>query len=163
MPTKEYILKNQNDIEALAREIRDEVFVIGTEQKVAGQDNSVVITLQGDLGAGKTTFTKAFAETLGIVESITSPTFVILKNYSLPSPHSEYFKNLIHIDAYRLQNVDELKKLNFEQYLKGNIICIEWPEIITDILPEKHIAISFEHFPLPEHSDWRKVTVESKM
>lgn len=166
MSSKEFILKSPNDIQALAKEVRDMVLDIGKVAKEGEKSDSIFITLQGDLGAGKTTFTKAFAEILGIEESITSPTFVILKKYLIKDQEivdQAGFENIIHIDAYRLQDGTDLQKLNFEQYMQKNIICIEWPDIVADMLPQNRIAISFEHFPEPEHAEWRRVTVESKM
>ena len=71
-----------------------------------------VVALMGDLGAGKTTYAKAFANALGVNDHVTSPTFVIEKRYPL---HNQNFSQLIHIDAYRLENADELRKLDWER------------------------------------------------
>lgn len=120
-------------------------------------DHATVIALQGDLGAGKTTFTQAVAQALGVTESLTSPTFVLMKRYSLSTPqsrpstaplegeHTTKFENLIHVDAYRLDNGDDLRKLRFEDVLNDptNLVMIEWPEIVEDIVPEHAQKISF--------------------
>ncbi len=100
------------------------------------------ITLQGDLGAGKTAFTKALAKELGIQEHITSPTFVIMKSYAVTK--HPWITTLTHIDAYRIDDEDELRVLGFES-LCGDptrLLCIEWPERIPHALPEGALAIT---------------------
>ena len=99
--------------------------------------HAVVVALEGELGAGKTTFVQKFAKAIGIKESVLSPTFVILKKYG----------NLVHIDAYRLKNSKELENLGIHDLIAdpSNIIFIEWAEHVKDILPKNHITIKFEH------------------
>lgn len=108
------------------------------------EDEATIVGLYGNLGSGKTTFTQAVAKELGIKETVTSPTFVIEKIYD--TEHS-LFKRLIHIDAYRLKNGEELAKLNFESLLDNpsRLIIIEWPENVKEILPKDHIKIYCEH------------------
>jgi len=93
-----------------------------------------VITLTGDLGVGKTTFTKGIAQGLGIEATVTSPTFTIIKEYTncdIP---------LYHIDAYRLEGSDE--DIGFEEYFYGDgISVIEWPQFIEDFLPDQYLEI----------------------
>jgi len=93
-----------------------------------------VIALSGDLGAGKTAFTQELGKCLGVTEKIISPTFTIMKSYPL---ERQRFANLIHIDAYRLEDENEAKPLCLnEVFGKGNnIICVEWPERIRSFLP----------------------------
>ena len=93
-----------------------------------------VITLSGDLGAGKTAFAKAFAKALGVGEDVTSPTFVIEKIYAL---QGQPWKHLVHIDAYRLEGGHELLSLGFEEMLRdpAHIILVEWPEIVPTAIP----------------------------
>ncbi len=102
------------------------------------------VGLIGDLGAGKTTFVQAIGKILGVTEFMTSPTFVIEKIYSLP-PESIWQK-LLHIDAYRLQDGEELLKLNFQEELENskNLILIEWPENVVSALPQKYEKIYFK-------------------
>jgi tRNA threonylcarbamoyladenosine biosynthesis protein TsaE len=115
--------------------------------------NAKVFALEGELGAGKTTFIKAFAKTCGVKSHITSPTFVILKTYKLPQEasqrgkQSENYKNLIHIDAYRLKDHKELIPLGVEEMLNDpqNIILIEWSERIKKILPNHYTKIHIDH------------------
>ncbi|MFA5935169.1 MAG: tRNA (adenosine(37)-N6)-threonylcarbamoyltransferase complex ATPase subunit type 1 TsaE [Candidatus Paceibacterota bacterium] len=106
-------------------------------------DGAVVVGLYGDLGSGKTTFTQCIAKIFGIKEDITSPTFVIEKRYNVDNPN---FKQLIHIDAYRLESSKEARALGWSEISINpyNIIFIEWPERILDILPENHIKINFK-------------------
>ncbi|MBO4218866.1 MAG: tRNA (adenosine(37)-N6)-threonylcarbamoyltransferase complex ATPase subunit type 1 TsaE [Erysipelotrichaceae bacterium] len=94
-----------------------------------------LLTLSGQLGAGKTTFTQGLARGLGITRNVTSPTFTILKIYQGRLP-------LYHIDAYRLEGLDQ--DLGFEEYIAGDGVCvIEWSHFIQDILPEECINIEF--------------------
>ena len=95
---------------------------------------NMVICLNGDLGSGKTVFTKAFAKALGIHESITSPTFNIIKEY----PEGEL--PLYHMDVYRLDG--NTNELNIEEYFdKGGVTIIEWADLISDELPEERLDI----------------------
>lgn len=106
-------------------------------------EKALLIGLSGNLGAGKTTFTQQIAKILNIEEKITSPTFVVMKKYSI---NFGKFKNLIHIDAYRIEDPNELKILKFFEICDDpeNLIFIEWPEKVEEVLPEKRITITFE-------------------
>lgn len=110
--------------------------------KATSNESAVVLALHGDLGAGKTTFVQTLAKQLGVTETVTSPTFVIMKKYQTTDNR---FSNLIHIDAYRLEKVDELQILGFEAELKipGTIICIEWAERVSALLPAQTINLNF--------------------
>jgi tRNA threonylcarbamoyladenosine biosynthesis protein TsaE len=92
------------------------------------KEGAHVVALRGELGAGKTAFVKALAGHLGIVEHVTSPTFVLMKHYAVPG--HENFKILTHIDAYRIEDTDELKVLRLDELYRdtGRLIAIEWPE-----------------------------------
>ena len=108
---------------------------------------ATLVTLSGELGAGKTAFTKAVAKVLGIEETVTSPTFVLEKIYKLPEGRT--FKNLIHIDAYRLESGSDLAPLGFDEIMKDarNLILFEWPEKVSGVLPEPTTKISFAMHP----------------
>lgn len=108
------------------------------------RESATVLALHGDLGAGKTTFVQTLAAELGVGETVTSPTFVIMKKYQTKD---QRFHNLIHIDAYRVEDIDELKVLGFVEELssKETIICVEWAEKIADLLP---VATLHLHFSL---------------
>lgn len=112
-----------------------------------------LVTLSGELGAGKTAFTKAVAHALGVEEVVTSPTFVLEKIYpirkledSRSNGASPHFKRLIHIDAYRLERGADLAPLGFDELMKNsdNLILLEWPEKVSDALPKSAISISFK-------------------
>ena len=98
---------------------------------------NMVICLIGDLGSGKTIFTKGFAEALGIDENITSPTFNIIKEYNTGET------NLYHMDLYRLEG--DVRNLGLEEYFeKGGVVIIEWADMIEDYLPEERLEIRFK-------------------
>lgn len=104
--------------------------------------SAAVLALHGELGAGKTAFVQELGKLLGVKETITSPTFVIMKRYQ--TAHDS-FKNLVHIDAYRLDSVDEMRVLGFKPLLgeKDTIICIEWAERIAELMPEDALHLRF--------------------
>jgi len=105
-------------------------------------EQATLITLSGELGAGKTTFTKSVARALGVDDVVTSPTFVLEKIYGLSK---SVFERLVHIDAYRLERGSDLTPLGFDELLQdtGNLILLEWPERVIDALPEPTAKISF--------------------
>lgn len=111
-------------------------------------DGATLVTLSGDLGAGKTAFTKAVAQALGVGETVTSPTFVLEKIYKLGHPMSK-FERLVHIDAYRLEAGSDLVPLGFGALLQdsGNLILLEWPEKVAEALPVPTIRISLSVRP----------------
>ena len=125
------------------------------KELVPKEDGATVITLSGELGAGKTAFTKAVAKVFGVEETVNSPTFVLEKIYSLDSARDENvktFSKLIHIDAYRLESGSDLAALGFDEIVKEaqNLILLEWPEKVADALPKPATRISF--IPLPDGS-----------
>jgi len=114
------------------------------------RSTATLVTLTGNLGAGKTAYAKAVAKALGVAEVVTSPTFVLEKIYQLPQGRS--FKRLVHIDAYRLEKGEELAPLGFDESMQdvGNLIVLEWPEKVASTLPEPTIKISI--VPLPDNA-----------
>lgn len=122
----------------------DVVADIMDEMKERGKPGTAtVIGLKGELGAGKTTFMKGVARALSVPDTITSPTFVIEKVYELPDELP--FDHLIHIDAYRIEESRELISLGWHEILSDpkNIIFVEWPERVEDIMPHRTIEILF--------------------
>lgn len=119
------ISRSEQDTIELAQNIESEKFP------------NMVICLQGDLGSGKTIFTKGFASSLGIEEAVTSPTFNIIKEYTSGE------MDLYHMDVYRLDGkVDEL---GIEDYFtKNGVVIIEWSDLISDILPEERLDIKIK-------------------
>jgi len=130
---------------------------------ISDRDEALVVGLSGNLGAGKTAFTKCIAKLLEVNDNVTSPTFVIMKIYSCGSnagneprgfdeQRSERietpWKRLIHIDAYRLERREELEVLEWEKLVadKNNLILIEWPENVglKDFEPLTHIFFEAE-------------------
>ena len=122
----EYKITTHSELETieLAQNIESEKFA------------NMIICLDGELGSGKTVFTKGFASSLGITDSITSPTYNIIKEYEngeMP---------LYHMDVYRLDGATE--GVGIEEYFtKGGVVIIEWAETIKDILPEERLDIKF--------------------
>lgn len=105
-----------------------------------------VVALHGDLGAGKTTLVQILARRLRITETVTSPTYVIMKQYS--TAH-EQFETLVHIDAYRIETEDEMQPLRFTDILTQprTLVCVEWAERIATLLPAETVHISLELLP----------------
>ncbi len=97
---------------------------------------NMIICLDGELGSGKTVFTKGIANALGVKESVTSPTFTIIKEYDGELP-------LYHMDVYRLNG--NVEGTGIEEYFtKGGVVVIEWADTIKDILPEERLDIKFK-------------------
>ncbi|MGI4806328.1 MAG: tRNA (adenosine(37)-N6)-threonylcarbamoyltransferase complex ATPase subunit type 1 TsaE [Janthinobacterium lividum] len=109
-----------------------------------------ILLFYGEMGAGKTTFIKAFCEILGVEDTVSSPTFSIVNEYAYP-------KGVIyHFDCYRLKNQTEALDLGMEEYLYSDNYClIEWPEKIPDLLPKNYLSISIEVQP----DQQRKLTI----
>ncbi len=128
--------KRIETLEALTLEAQNFIHTLSPGKR------ATLVTLSGELGAGKTTFTQAVAKALGVTEPVTSPTFVLEKIYSLPPEQS--FTKLVHIDAYRLKSGQELAALNFDALMASaeNLIVLEWPERVVDMLPEPSVALT---------------------
>ena len=125
------------------QKMREEVsrFIARLEPPASG---AIVVTLSGELGAGKTAFVKAAAKALGVEEHITSPTFVIMKIYDL---YGQMFKKLVHIDAYRLKGEHHLKVLGWGELCADpqNLIFVEWPEQAGNAIPKDAIRITLRY------------------
>jgi len=112
-----------------------------------------VICLFGDLGVGKTVFTKGVCKVLGTDDYISSPTFTIVNEYD-----GEIFK-IFHFDMYRIEDSMELVEIGFYEYLSSGGICIiEWPENIYDELPKNRIDIKIERVSYDEEN-LRRITI----
>ena len=111
-----------------------------------------VYCLEGDLGVGKTVFTKGFAEGLDIHEHITSPTFTIVNEYKGTHKFN-------HFDVYRIENSEEMEEIGFDEYIYSDAITlIEWPSLISDILPRECINVTIVK-ELEKGLDYRKIEI----
>lgn len=111
-----------------------------------------VVAFTGDLGAGKTAFTRGLARGLGIPDRITSPTFTIVNEYEGAIP-------LFHFDMYRLNGSEDLFDIGWEDYLsRGGVCAVEWSEQVADALPEDAVTVTLSRHP--DHDGWRIITVE---
>ena len=106
-------------------------------QLAARLPNGGVIALQGELGAGKTTFVQGLARALGITRPVTSPTFTLVCEY----PGDRML--LVHMDLYRLRSPDDLLTIGFHEYLERKaLVAVEWPERAGDLLPPETIWVN---------------------
>ncbi len=127
-----------------------------------GVPRSDIIALEGELGAGKTTFVQAFVKALGIKTKVKSPTFNIVKKYEIPFSSSRYspvaIRYLYHIDCYRLRDHKDALPIGIKEIFKekGNIVLIEWPERINKILPKNMTKVHIDHIGKSK----RKITVK---
>lgn len=164
-----FITKNTKETQKLAKDLVEKLNEITPH-------GALVLALQGELGAGKTTFIQSLAKALGVKEKILSPTFVILKRFTIyplrpPASTSQgrgeasdlcplasldhardkslgvKFKNFYHLDCYRIENMNDLAGLGFEEILKDkkNLVVIEWAERIKTALPKDAVWMEFEH------------------
>lgn len=117
-------------------------------------DKGEIICLEGDLGVGKTVFTKGFAAGLGIEENIDSPTFIIVQEYiegRLP---------LYHFDVYRIGDISEMDEIGYEDYFFGEGVClIEWASRIEELIPASAVHVTIEK-DLSKGFEYRRVVVE---
>ncbi|MHB1127460.1 MAG: tRNA (adenosine(37)-N6)-threonylcarbamoyltransferase complex ATPase subunit type 1 TsaE [Bacillota bacterium] len=117
--------------------------------------SGVVISLNGDLGAGKTTFVQGLAIGLGIDTLVTSPTFNLIHEYIGPMP-------LYHVDAYRLMEDEDMEELGLDEYFYGTgVTVVEWAERITAILPDERLEIYIQKLP-DDNPTYRRITVLNK-
>ena len=113
-----------------------------------------IYCLNGDLGVGKTVFTKGFAEGIGIQEPVNSPTFTIIQQYE------EGRLPLYHFDVYRISDIDEMEEIGYEDYFFGDGVClIEWANLIEEIIPDYAVWITIEK-DLEYGFEYRRITVE---
>ncbi len=106
---------------------------------------ALIIALSGNLGAGKTTFARGFLRVAGVRSKITSPTFTLIKNYSINKLSN--YKKIYHIDCYRIHKLKELIDFGLKELFENpkNIILIEWPERIQRALPKNIIKVKFKY------------------
>ena len=111
-----------------------------------------VVAYRGDLGAGKTAFTRGLAGGLGCAARVTSPTFTIVNEYDGPIP-------LFHFDMYRLGGPEELFDIGWDDYQdRGGVCAVEWSERVAEALPEGTVTVTVAR--CMESEDWRRITIE---
>ena len=130
----------------------EDTFEYGRQLGLTAQPGEVY-ALIGDLGTGKTVFTKGFAKGLGVEEYVNSPTFTIMQIYE------EGRMPLYHFDVYRIEEPEEMEEVGLDEYLEGDGVClIEWAERIEELLPEDMVTVKIEK-DLTKGLDYRKITV----
>ena len=129
--SEKFFTKSEKETQKLARILAKEILKTPKKKKTA-----LIIGLEGNLGAGKTTFIKAFAKGMGAKGKLTSPTFVLMKKYG----------NLYHLDCYRIKDSRDVLAMDFKEIVSipQNIVLIEWAKKIRKILPKDKIWIKFK-------------------
>ena len=136
----DYLTHNEIETEALGAALAG---------RLAG---GAVVAYRGDLGAGKTAFTRGLARGLGCTARVTSPTFTVVNEYEGPLP-------LFHFDLYRLGGEDELFDIGWEDYLaRGGVCAVEWSERAEAALPPETVRVTIRRDP--EREGWRHITIE---
>lgn len=137
-------VRNLTELAEFAHELHGELLKREGEQ-------ATVVALHGDLGAGKTALVQQLAQAFGITKQVTSPTFIIMQSFPLVSGQNStaHYNKLVHIDTYRIEDLEEVKVLGFEALFKEkhSIMFIEWAEKINDILPASTIHVTFTISP----------------
>jgi tRNA threonylcarbamoyladenosine biosynthesis protein TsaE len=139
MKKLECVSKNLNTTREIAKALAEEILETKTGK------SALVFALSGELGSGKTAFIKSLISGLGVKKKVTSPTFVISRNFMLPRKTG--YKRVFHIDVYRIKKPSELGSLNTKDIFGNpeNIVLVEWAEKIKSILPKSAIWIRFRH------------------
>jgi len=132
---EKFLTKNEKETIKLAK-ILAKACLVEASRRRENFKTALVIGLEGNLGAGKTTFIQAFAKGMGTKRRLTSPTFVLMKKYN----------NLYHLDCYRIKDSQDVLALDFKEIIFNpkNIVLIEWAEKIKRILPKTKIWIKFK-------------------
>lgn len=134
----------------------EDTYQLGRKLGEKAQQGQVFCIL-GDLGTGKTVFTQGFAMGLGITEPVNSPTFTIIQEYE------EGRIPLYHFDVYRIEDIDEMYEIGYEDYFYGQGVClIEWSNLIEELLPKDRTVITIEK-NLEKGFDYRKITLEGNI
>ncbi len=123
------------DLEMVAKQLVSE---LGSRNR----EKATVLALYGELGAGKTTFIQTLARHMGVRDTVNSPTFVVMKNYTL---NAQPWSRLVHIDAYRIEEPTEMEVIKLPELLNDstNIVAIEWADRVSEYLPEDVVNLHF--------------------
>jgi len=123
---KAYTCKSLADLDGTARQILDDF------------PGPALYALYGAMGSGKTTLVKSFCKVLGAIDTVTSPTFALINEYQTEAEGPVY-----HFDVYRIKKAEEVMDIGYETYFfSGNYVFLEWPEKISELLPEEYVYIS---------------------
>ena len=150
---KKFVSNNAEELNKIAKDLA--VNLISRSRLDIG-GGALVLALIGDLGSGKTTFARTFAEGLGVKEKIKSPTFIIFRKSKIPaSPagrenkgwREKGFLYFYHFDVYRINSEKEILNLGWEEIISNpeNIVLVEWADKIENILPKNCVKINFKH------------------
>lgn len=132
----------------------EETFEVGRQLGLLAKSGDIY-TLDGDLGVGKTVFTKGMAKGLGITEHVNSPTFTIVQVYE--SGRLPFY----HFDVYRIGDIEEMDEIGYEDYFFGDGVCIvEWAELIAELIPATAKKIIIEK-DLEKDFDYRKIVFDA--
>lgn len=134
----EYLSKDEKETKKIGKDLAEKIL----KKK---KERAIVLSLEGDLGGGKTTFLQGFAKGLGIKEKVLSPTFIIVRKNKIPRKKESNFKCFFHFDCYRIKKEEEVLDLGFNDYISSpeNIVAIEWGDRIKGILPKETIVLKF--------------------
>lgn len=145
-------MRNETVIEtACEKETFDAGYSIGKEAKPGK-----IYALSGDLGVGKTVFTKGVAAGLSVKEQVNSPTFTIVQVYE--SGRLPFY----HFDVYRIGDIEEMDEIGYEDYFYGEGVClVEWADLIGELMPSETVWITIEK-DLKKGFDYRRITLKEK-
>ena len=119
---------------------------------IRNMGEGTVFAMYGSMGAGKTTFTKAVCECLGVTDVINSPTFAIVNEY-----RSESSELIYHFDFYRIKKLEEVYDMGYEDYFYSDAVCfVEWPQLAEEILPEETVKVTIDE----KEDGTREITIE---
>lgn len=151
MKQMKQVASTPEETKKIACEILSEVI------KKRKKNHATIIALCGELGSGKTAFTRGIAEALGVKESVVSPTFILERVYRIKKGS---FKRLVHIDCYRFEDALEAKALGWAELVKDphNLIVVEWAEKVEKLLPPHTVKVCLEHVS----ESGRSITINQK-
>ena len=138
---KKFVSNNPKELKKIAKDLAGNLM---SRSRLDMGGGALVLALVGDLGSGKTTFARAFAEGLGVKEKIKSPTFIIFRKSNIKNKNFLYF---YHFDVYRINSEKEILNLGWKEIISNpeNIVLAEWADKIENILPKNSVKINFKH------------------